>query len=186
MLTTHQAGILDVPEQQGRRLTMRVIKMEFTGRLDAPSADLSAPAIRDNLFEHIVKLEGELTAAMTRRAGAYLPAGYRVFAASEPRADALGLTVDLWIVDPTLHWRTSFFARRAWRLLRPVLASAVSAAFADHVSNVSLVIDPATAKVSVYSPTRGWLDPVLVAAMTMAATSAYWMFGHAAIRSWLS
>lgn len=168
---------------------MRAIKIDLPGRISVSTGEAAGSDFSREVYDHLARYELELCHAIAQRAKAYFPADYRVFACFRPKPEAFEITTEIWVLDPTVRWRGTFFARRAWRLLLPVISGAATSVFAENLQQVAVAIDAEKSGVTVYSPTRGWLDPALVAVGAVVLTSWYWLAGHAAVvrimRGWI-
>jgi hypothetical protein len=162
---------------------MRAIMIALPGQITLPVIERSPIELRTELFQHLERHESDLCQAIAARTRAYLPPEYRVFAAFHSDPERLGLTTQLWIIDPTMRWRGTFFARRAWALLLPVVSNAAAAVFAEQLQQVSIKVPAGEARVTVYAPTRGWLDPTLIAVGVAAVVSWFWLYGYGLIGS---
>ena len=170
---------------------MRAIKIDLpaTLRLRDPNGDITSDEVRSQVYAHLKASEYELCELIRQRTKEYVPVHYSVFVSLLPKPEGLGLTTEIWVIDPNISWGSALFARRAWQVLIPVLVRTADSVFVEREKQIGVDIDASKADVTVCTPTRGWRDPVILSAGWLLATSAYWIFFHTNIattfRHWL-
>lgn len=159
---------------------MRVVRVEIMAKLvlGEKDVDLQNPTVSDELVAHVKNNEPAIMEMIRSRSKDYFPAEYNVFTVLRSGSDAHQLAVEIWVVDPSIRWWGGLFARRAWHVILPVLARIAQGAINDRLDPVHAIVQENSAKVSIYGATRSWKDPVILAAIVMLVTSAYWLFVH--------
>lgn len=152
---------------------MRMMRFEFTATVKSlsPGISLEPANVRRQFFQELQEIVPELTELCRRRIASYFPADYSVFVRIALAPDTGGIRFVIWIDDPTIRWPAGLLARRAWKLSVPVLAHAVSDAFAERLQGVQVIVDRQAARITALAPRRIWSDPVVMTVMAAAASA---------------
>jgi hypothetical protein len=167
---------------------MRIFKIELPAAIKSidPDISLASDALRDQLRRELDALTYELGENVRQRAATYFPADFTVFVRFSFWTEANRARVTLWIDDPTVRWPSGLFARRAWRLLVPIVTHIVKETFEARVKSIRIEIDEKKALVSSLAPARVWNDPVILAVTVMLVGSCYWLIVHPWVWRWLT
>jgi hypothetical protein len=164
---------------------MRLVKLEFPARLRSATGtvDLSSDGVRAEIAREMDVLGPELADQIRKRACAYFPPTYTVFVRTQFDPEHVTTVTSIWIEDPTIRWPQGLLTRKAWRVLVPVLAHMVADAYRVRLEGVIADIDERRTALTVLAPTRGWRDPVVLAAIIFVATSAMWLAALPVLRA---
>jgi hypothetical protein len=167
---------------------MRILKIELPAILASidPDVSLTSDLLRDQLRRELDALKDDLGEDVRRRATAYFPSDYTMFVRFFFSVEDYRARVIVWIDDPTVHWPSGLFARRAWRLSVPIMAHIVKEAFGTRIKSIGFDIDEKKARVTSLAPARGWLDPVILTVMVTLMSTAYWLVVHPWMWAWLT
>ena len=159
---------------------MRVFKIDLPATLVSldPNVDLTVDSVRQQLFGELEALDGELGEDMRQRIAAYFPPGYTVFVRTHFPPGALQSLITVWIDDPTIRWPSGLFARRAWTLSIPILAHIVKEALESRLPSVRVDVHERKARIVSLAPARGWLDPVILAALVALLSAGLWLYAY--------
>jgi hypothetical protein len=120
-------------------------------------------------------LTHELAENVRQRAATYFPPEFTVFVRFAFFTEDNRARVTLWIDDPTVSWPSGLFARRAWRLLVPMVTHVVRESFEARVQSIRIDIDEKKARVASLAPARVWNDPVILAVFVTLLGAAFWL-----------
>jgi hypothetical protein len=165
---------------------MRIFKIELPATLTSvdPDISLASDPLREQLRRELDALTLELGENVRQRAATYFPPEFTVFVRFAFFTDDSRARVTLWIDDPTVRWPGGLFARRAWRLLVPIVIHIVRETFEARVRSIRMEIDEKRARVASLAPARVWNDPVILAAVVTLLGAGYWLFVHPWIWAW--
>jgi hypothetical protein len=166
---------------------MRIFKIELPATLTSvdPDISLASDPLRDQLRRELDALTHELGENVRQRAATYFPPEFTVFVRFTFFTDDNRAKVTLWIDDPTVRWPGGLFARRAWRLLVPIVMHIVRETFEARVRSIRMEIDEKRARVASLAPTRVWNDPAILAIIVTLLGAGYWLIVHPWIWAWL-
>jgi len=166
---------------------MRIFKIELPAAIKSidPDISLASDALREQLRRELDALTHELGENVRQRAATYFPADFTVFVRFTFQTEANRADVTLWIDDPTVRWPSGLFARRAWRLLLPLVTHIVRDTFEARVTSIRIDIDEKKARVVALAPARAWNDPAIVAAVVTVIGAGYWLMVHPWVWGWL-
>ena len=159
---------------------MRVIKIDLPANMSPvdPEISLVSDEVREQLFRELAELDTEMSELVRQRARAYFPENYSVFVRTMLLPDRVGVSTELWIVDPNIRWPAGLLTRSAWRLFVPIFAHAVKEAMTSRMPGVKFHMREKDAKVSVLAPTRTFKDPLVLFITTFLLTTLYWLVVH--------
>ena len=159
---------------------MRVIKIDLPANMSPvdPEISLVSDEVREQLFRELAELDTEMSELVRQRARAYFPENYSVFVRTMLLPDRVGVSTELWIVDPNIRWPAGLLTRSAWRLFVPIFAHAVKEAMTSRMPGVRFHMREKDAKVSVLAPTRTFKDPLVLFITTFLLTTLYWLVVH--------
>ena len=165
---------------------MRIFKIELPATLTSvdPDISLASDPLREQLRRELDALTHELGENVRQRAATYFPPEFTVFVRFAFFTDDSRARVTLWIDDPTVRWPGGLFARRAWRLLVPIVIHIVRETFEARVRSIRMEIDEKRARVASLAPARVWNDPVILTAVVTLLGAGYWLFVHPWIWAW--
>jgi hypothetical protein len=165
---------------------MRIFKIELPATLTSvdPDISLASDPLREQLRRELDALTHELGENVRQRAATYFPPEFTVFVRFAFFTDDSRAKVTLWIDDPTVRWPGGLFARRAWRLLVPIVIHIVRETFEARVRSIRMEIDEKRARVASLAPARVWNDPVILAAIVTLLGAVYWLLVHPWIWAW--
>ena len=163
---------------------MRIFKIELPATISSvdPDISLASDPLREQLRRELDALTHELAETVRQRATTYFPPEFTVFVRFSFFTDANEARVTLWIDDPTVRWPSGLFARRAWRLLVPIVAHIVREAFEARVKSIRIDVDERRARVASLAPARAWNDPVIVAVIVALLAFGFWLL----VGPWIS
>jgi hypothetical protein len=166
---------------------MRIFKIDLPATLTSvdPDISLASDPLRDQLRRELDALTPELGENVRQRAATYFPPEFTVFVRFSFFTDDHRAKVTLWIDDPTVRWPGGLFARRAWRLLVPIVMHIVRETFEARVRSIRMEIDEKRARVASLAPARVWNDPVILAIIVTLLGAGYWQLVHPWIWAWL-
>ena len=159
---------------------MRVFKVELPvtlGSLD-PDLDLTDASVRQQLYEELESLNGELSETIRQRVATYFPPSYTIFARCAFPIGNGNPRVTVWIDDPTVRWPSGLFARRAWTLSVPILSHIVRETFEARLPAVQVDLNERKARIASLAPTRGWLDPVILSIAVALLSAGVWLVAY--------
>jgi len=159
---------------------MRVIKIDLPANMSPvdPEISLVSDEVREQLFRELAELDTEMSELVRQKARSYFPEDYSVFVRTMLLPDRVGVSTELWIVDPNIRWPAGLLTRSAWRLFVPIFAHAVKEAMSSRMPGVKFHMREKDAKVSVLAPTRTFKDPVVLVMATFILTTLYWVLVH--------
>ena len=159
---------------------MRVIKIDLPASLTPvdPEISLASDEIRAQLYQELANLDTQINEDVRERARSYFPETFSVFVRTMPDPTRVGVSTQLWIVDPNIRWPAGLLTRSAWRLFIPIFAHVVGEAMKQQLPGVKFQIREKDAKISVLAPTRSFKDPVLLVIATFLVTTLYWLLIH--------
>jgi hypothetical protein len=159
---------------------MRVIKIDLPASMSPvdPELSLISDEIRDQLFRELAEVDTEVNETVRQRARSYFPEAYSVFVRTLLLPDRVGISTELWIVDPTIRWPAGLLTRSAWRLFVPIFTHVVRDAMSSRMPGVKFHMREQDAKVTVLAPTRTYKDPMLLVIATFVLTTLYWLLVH--------
>jgi hypothetical protein len=159
---------------------MRVIKIDLPASMSPvdPELSLVSDEIRNQLFKELAEIDTEMSEVVRQRARSYFPEDYSVFVRTILLPDRVGISTELWIVDPNIRWPAGLLTRSAWRLFVPIFAHAVQDAMSSRMPGVKFHMREKDARVTVLAPTRTFKDPVVLLVATIILTTLYWLFVH--------
>ncbi len=159
---------------------MRVIKIDLPASMSPvdPEISLVSDEVRDQLFRELAEIDAEMREVVRERARSYFPEDYSVFVRTLLRPDRVGISTELWIVDPNIRWPAGLLTRSAWRLFVPIFSHAVQDAMSSRMPGVKFHMKEKDAKVTVLAPTRTFKDPVVLVIATFILTTFYWLVVH--------
>jgi hypothetical protein len=164
----------------GQPLAMRIFKIELPATLTSidPDISLASDPLREQLRRELDAVTYELGETVRQRAASYFPPEFTLFARfSFFTADNRAL-VTLWIDDPTVGWPSGLFARRAWRLLVPIVTHVVRESFEARVRSIRIEVDEKRVRVASLAPARAWNDPVILAVVVTLLGAGFWLLVH--------
>jgi hypothetical protein len=156
---------------------MRIFKIELPATITSvdPDISLASDQLRAQLSRELEALIHELGENVRQRAATYFPPEFTVFVRFEFFTEDNRAQVTLWIDDPTVSWPSGLFARRAWRLLVPMVTHVVRESFEARVQSIRIDIDEKKARVASLAPARAWNDPVILAVLVTLLGAAFWL-----------
>jgi len=159
---------------------MRVIKIDLPAKLSPvdPELSLASDEIRNQLYRELANLDTQITENVRERARSYFPETYSVFVRTVADPDHVGVSTEMWIVDPNIRWPAGLLTRSAWRLFIPIFTHVVREAMSGQMPGVKFHIKEQDARITVLAPTRSYKDPVFLALVTFLLTTLYWLFVH--------
>jgi hypothetical protein len=159
---------------------MRVIKIDLPASLSPvdPEISLASDEIRAQFYRELANLDTQINETVRERARSYFPEAFSVFVRTMPDPGRVGVTTQLWIVDPNVRWPAGLLTRSAWRLFIPIFSHVVAEAMANQLPGVKFLIREKDAKITVLAPTRSFKDPVILVAATFVLTTLYWLVVH--------
>jgi hypothetical protein len=159
---------------------MRVIKIDLPATMSPvdPEISLVSDEVREQLFRELAAVDNEMSETVRQRALSYFPEAYSVFVRTLLLPDRVGVSTELWIVDPTVRWPAGLLTRSAWRLFIPIFSHAVKDAMSSRMPGVKFHMKEKEAKVTVLAPTRGYKDPLVLVILTFILTTLYWLVVH--------
>jgi hypothetical protein len=159
---------------------MRIFKIDLPATLASidPDISLASDPLRDQLRRELDALTLELGENVRQRAATYFPPEFTVFVRFAFFTDDNRARVTLWIDDPTVRWPSGLFARRAWRLLVPVVTHVVRETFEARVRSIRMDIDERRARVTSLAPARAWSDPAILAIAVTLLGAVFWLIVH--------
>jgi hypothetical protein len=159
---------------------MRVIKIDLPASMSPvdPELSLVSEEIRDQLFKELAEIDSEMNETVRQRARSYFPESYSVFVRTLLLPDRVGMSTELWIVDPNIRWPAGLLTRSAWRLFVPIFTHVVKDAMSSRMPGVKFHMKEKDAKVTVLAPTRIYKDPVVLVLLTIILTTLYWLVVH--------
>jgi hypothetical protein len=157
---------------------VRILRIQLNGQLRPthPGIKLENKDVRQQFCKEMDGLLTELTEAIRKRIASYFPEDYSVFVRFLMAPESDSAKVLVWVDDPTIRWPAGLLSRRAWKLSVPVLAHAVSEAFAERIQGIALDIDRSHSRVSSLAPMRFWSDPFVIGIGVTALVSAAWLY----------
>ncbi len=163
---------------------MRIFKIELPATIESvdPDISLASDPLREQLRRELDALTPELGEAVRQRAITYFPPEFTVFVRFSFFTTANEARVTLWVDDPTVRWPSGLFARRAWRLLVPVVTHIVREAFEARVKSIRIDVDEKKARVASLAPARAWNDPLIVAVLVTLLWAGCWLI----VAPWIS
>jgi hypothetical protein len=167
---------------------MRIFKIELPAAIRSvdPDISLASDVLREQLRRELDALRFELAESVRQRAATYFPPDFTVFVRFLFSTDDQRAQVTLWIDDPTVRWPAGLLARRAWRLLVPIVTHIVRDTFEARVKSIRMEIDERNAWVVSLAPARAWNDPVIMAVVVTLVGACYWLLLHPWIWGWLT
>ena len=162
---------------------MRIFKIELPATITSvdPDISLASDQLRAQLSRELEALTHELGENVRQRAATYFPPEFTVFVRFAFFIEDNRARVTLWIDDPTVRWPSGLFARRAWRLLVPVVTHVVRESFEARVRSIRIDIDERKARVASLAPARAWNDPAILAVFVTLLGAAFWLI----VQPWL-
>jgi hypothetical protein len=159
---------------------MRVIKIDLPASMSPvdPEISLVSDEVREQLFRELAAVDSEMSETVRQRALSYFPEAYSVFVRTLLLPDRVGVSTELWIVDPTVRWPAGLLTRSAWRLFIPIFSHAVKDAMSSRMPGVKFHMKEKEAKVTVLAPTRSYKDPLVLVLFTFILTTLYWLVVH--------
>ncbi len=159
---------------------MRVIKIDLPASMSPvdPEISLVSDEVREQLFRELAEMDADMSELVRQRARSYFPEDYSVFVRTLLLPDRVGVSTELWIVDPNIRWPAGLLTRSAWRLFVPIFAHAVKDAMSSRMPGVKFHMKEKDAKVTVLAPTRTFKDPVVLVIATFILTTLYWLIAH--------
>jgi hypothetical protein len=156
---------------------MRIFKIELPATIASvdPDISLASDQLRAQLSRELEALTHELAENVRQRAATYFPPEFTVFVRFAFFTEDNRAQVTLWIDDPTVSWPSGLFARRAWRLLVPMVTHVVRESFEARVQSIRIDIDEKKARVASLAPARAWNDPVILAVFVTLLGAAFWL-----------
>jgi hypothetical protein len=143
-----------------------------------PEISLVSDEVREQLFRELAAVDSEMSETVRQRALSYFPEAYSVFVRTLLLPDRVGVSTELWIVDPTVRWPAGLLTRSAWRLFIPIFSHAVKDAMSSRMPGVKFHMKEKEAKVTVLAPTRSYKDPLVLVLLTFILTTLYWLVVH--------
>ena len=135
---------------------MRVIKIDLPASMSPvdPEISLVSDEVREQLFRELAEVDNEMSETVRQRALSYFPEAYSVFVRTLLLPDRVGVSTELWIVDPTVRWPAGLLTRSAWRLFVPIFTHVVKDALSSRMPGVKFHMREQEAKVTGLAPTR--------------------------------
>ncbi|MGI9523619.1 MAG: hypothetical protein ACR2PG_18460 [Hyphomicrobiaceae bacterium] len=167
---------------------MRVIKIELPASPRAldDTVSLSSSDVRHQLYQELAAIEAEVSELVKQKGRSYFPENYSVFTRSHFDETRNSVTTELWVVDPTIRWPAGLLARSAWKLFIPIMVHVVEDAYSQRLVGATLGVRERDASITVFAPTRGWRDPIILSGTIVLISAVFWLLAWPYLQTYLS